>query len=98
RPMASLFPYTTLFRSDALTRERWQGSSIRTMIENTVAGYSQVGRVTLAGPDFWLSPSNGVTFSLIVHELAVNATKHGALSGGTGDRKSTRLNSSHVKT
>jgi two-component sensor histidine kinase len=69
---------------DALTRERWQGSSIRTMIENTVAGYSQVGRVMLDGPDFWLSPSNGVTFSLIVHELAVNATKHGALSGDAG--------------
>ena len=38
----------------------------------------------LEGPDFWLSPSNSVTFSLIVHELAVNATKHGALSGDHG--------------
>ena len=69
---------------DVLTREHWQGSSVAAMIENTIGPYMQQGRVQVAGPDFWLSPSNSVTFSLIVHELAVNATKHGALSGDQG--------------
>ena len=54
------------------------------MIGNTIGGYGQAGRVKLEGPEFRLSPSNSVTFSLIVHELAVNATKHGALSGDDG--------------
>jgi two-component sensor histidine kinase len=69
---------------DVLTREHWQGSSVASMIENTIGGYGQAGRVKLEGPEFWLSPSTSVTFSLIVHELAVNATKHGALSGDDG--------------
>ena len=69
---------------DVLTKEHWQGSSVRAMIENTIGAYGQAGRVSLEGPEFWLTPSNSVTFSLIVHELAVNATKHGALSGDDG--------------
>ena len=69
---------------DVLTRQHWQGSSVGAMIGNTIGGYGQAGRVKLEGPEFRLSPSNSVTFSLIVHELAVNATKHGALSGDDG--------------
>jgi two-component sensor histidine kinase len=37
-------------------------------------------RVKAAGPDVILSPKAAQTFALLVHELATNATKHGALS------------------
>lgn len=69
---------------DVLTREHWKGSSVAAVLASAIGGYSHAGRVTFDGPDFWLSPSSSVTFSLIVHELAVNATKHGALSDDHG--------------
>ncbi len=69
---------------DVLTRENWQGSGVASMLESTTAGYGQAGRIVIEGPTAWLSPSNSVTLSLIVHELAVNATKYGALSNDTG--------------
>jgi two-component sensor histidine kinase len=41
-------------------------------------------RVTLAGPQVHLRPSLAQGFALIVHELATNAAKHGALSDEDG--------------
>lgn len=69
---------------DVLTREHWEGSSVLSILNATIGGYTQGGRVHLDGPDLRLTPSNSVTFSLVVHELAVNATKYGALSGDQG--------------
>lgn len=37
-------------------------------------------RVSTDGPDVMLNPKSAQTFALLVHELATNATKHGALS------------------
>src|SRR5206468_1488537 len=37
-------------------------------------------RLSLEGCDTMLSPSAAQNFALILHELATNATKHGALS------------------
>lgn len=42
------------------------------------------GRMQLAGPGLLLGPKAALTLSLIVHELATNAAKHGALSGEDG--------------
>jgi two-component sensor histidine kinase len=36
------------------------------------------------GPHVWLEASKVVTVALIMHELATNAVKYGALSNGTG--------------
>jgi two-component sensor histidine kinase len=41
-------------------------------------------RVKAAGPDVMLNPKLAQTFALVVHELATNASKHGALSGPGG--------------
>jgi two-component sensor histidine kinase len=38
------------------------------------------GRVEIAGPAVILNPKVAQTFALVMHELATNATKHGALS------------------
>jgi two-component sensor histidine kinase len=69
---------------DVLTKEHWEGSSVISILNGTIGGYSQAGRVHLEGPDLRLTPSSSVTFSLVLHELAVNATKYGALSGDRG--------------
>jgi two-component sensor histidine kinase len=45
---------------------------------------AHVGRVTLEGPPVTVSGTIAQTFSLLVHELATNALKYGALSNATG--------------
>lgn len=68
---------------DVLTRQSWQGADVKASFEGIQNAYG-MGRITIAGPDFRLSPANSVTLSLVAHELAVNATKYGALSNETG--------------
>jgi PAS domain S-box-containing protein len=41
-------------------------------------------RATVKGPDILLTPKATETFGLVVHELATNAAKHGALSNERG--------------
>src|SRR5437762_14324299 len=64
-PRSTLFPYTTLFRSDEKVFVRSKG------IARCVQGDPQVEKVGVVGD------------------------VHGGVIGGTQDRKSTRLNSSH---
>lgn len=68
---------------DVLTKEHWEGASIHETLGRALGGYA-AGRIALAGDDVRLSPSSSVTISLVVHELAVNATKYGALSNDAG--------------
>ncbi len=42
------------------------------------------GRITLAGPDVRVSGRSATSLALLLHELATNAAKHGALSSRTG--------------
>jgi PAS domain S-box-containing protein len=41
-------------------------------------------RVSVEGPDVRLSPKAALTLALVLHEMATNATRHGALSNGRG--------------
>jgi two-component sensor histidine kinase len=41
-------------------------------------------RLNIQGGELPLNPSQAIAISLIVHELATNAVKHGALSNGEG--------------
>ncbi|MES2710735.1 MAG: sensor histidine kinase, partial [Pseudomonadota bacterium] len=41
-------------------------------------------RVTAAGPTMWLAPDTAVALALVIHELATNAAKHGALASPEG--------------
>jgi two-component sensor histidine kinase len=66
---------------DVLTREKWEGSRLRELVTHTLGGYGLTDhRIRMEGPEHWLSAANSVTLSLVLHELAVNATKYGALS------------------
>src|SRR5689334_23398401 len=81
-PRSTLFPYTTLFRSQGKIRQGFQ-DSLRFVINSTVGG---VGLFDIAGP-----------MGLPQHDEDFGQTLGvwGVSTGSYLDRKSTRLNSSH---
>ena len=68
---------------DILTRERWAGASLATVLSRTMTPHGP-GRVALKGPDLRISPKMALALAMGVHELATNAVKYGALSADKG--------------
>jgi two-component sensor histidine kinase len=69
-----------------LSREKWQGSDLNEVISRVLQPYvlSNPERVRMFGPKVPLSPRIAVVLSMIVHEIATNAAKYGALSNDSG--------------
>ena len=69
-----------------LSQEKWQGSELQEVITRVLKPYLLSGpdRVRMSGPKVPLSPRLAVILSMIVHEIATNAAKYGALSNDTG--------------
>lgn len=68
-----------------LSATTWESAGLRALIADQVAiGAVGEDRLTLDGPEVDLPPELALRFSLIFHELATNAHKHGALSNATG--------------
>jgi two-component sensor histidine kinase len=77
---------TALARAhDVLTVESWEGAALHRVAKRALEPFtSKAGRVSMEGPDVWLSPKQTLALSMALHELATNATKYGALSNDTG--------------
>jgi PAS domain S-box-containing protein len=70
---------------DILTRGHWEGAHLEDILSGEFAPYqSEKGRVTLKGPEIHLRPSQALSLGLVIHELATNAAKYGALSSVNG--------------
>lgn len=70
-----------------LTRQHWKGASLQRLVEDELAAYGQsADAVVIEGEpaDLILKPRTALTLSLILHELATNAAKYGALSAPAG--------------
>ena len=69
-----------------LAQSRWRGTSLKMLVESTLAAYSgAIGeQVIIRGEDALLRPSTAQALSLILNELATNASKYGALSDPKG--------------
>ncbi len=67
---------------DQITRQNWGPSGLAALLEAEVAGHvhGSKDRLTLIGPEVFLDPLALSTLSLVVHELATNSAKYGALS------------------
>jgi PAS domain S-box-containing protein len=65
-----------------LTDASGQGATLEDIVRGQLAGFA--GTISIDGPAVLLKPSAAQSFALVVHELATNATKHGALSRSTG--------------
>ncbi len=65
---------------------RWIGAELLTIATQELAPYSdkERSRVGIAGPQVFLEPDAAQAIALILHELATNAAKYGALSVANG--------------
>jgi two-component sensor histidine kinase len=68
---------------DILNRESWTGADIVEVANVTLP--IEMGKIRTEGPAVWLRPTTAVTISLILHELATNAAKHGAFRSPGGE-------------
>ena len=64
---------------NALTQGGWEGASLRQLLENEFSPYARE-HVELEGPNLDLQPRYALALGMVVHELATNAAKYGALS------------------
>ncbi len=69
-----------------LSTEKWQGSELQDVLGRVLQPYllNNPERIKMFGPHVPLSPRPAVVLSMIVHEIATNAAKYGALSNDSG--------------
>lgn len=69
-----------------LAESRWQGANLDQVINEELAPYrvGESGRIAVSGPRVFLRPATAQAIAMVVHELATNAAKYGALSQEQG--------------
>jgi len=63
---------------DLLARQGWLSADLQLIAEEVLAPYH--GRIAVEGESLRLPPRMALTLTMVLHELAANALKHGALS------------------
>jgi PAS domain S-box-containing protein len=67
-----------------LTRERWQGANLQDIVRDELSIYSRLNGVSFDGPVITLGTRHALDLALVIHELAINAVRFGALSTPDG--------------
>ena len=71
---------------DVLSAKKWEGADIGEVVAATLEPFASASphRIAFDGPSVPMSSRAVVMLSLVLHELATNAAKYGALSGPVG--------------
>ena len=71
---------------DILSAKKWEGADIGDVINATLEPFVSANsdRVRASGPRVAMSARSVIMLSMVLHELATNATKYGALSDSSG--------------
>jgi two-component sensor histidine kinase len=69
---------------DVLLRHDWTSASFREVVSETLKPHDPGNRISVSGPAVALGSRAAVALSMMLTELATNATKYGALSNPSG--------------
>ena len=71
---------------DVLTKENWDRASLLDLVNCTLEPFrtKRYDRFSIRGPQVWLEATKSTLVTMVLHELATNACKYGALSGNKG--------------
>jgi two-component sensor histidine kinase len=69
-----------------LSDEKWESAEVGEIVVSALEPYATADRTRLrvSGPVIRLAPSPALMLSMVLHELATNAAKYGALANDTG--------------
>jgi len=65
-----------------LAVSHWQGASVKSIVQHALEPYKS--RTLITGPDHAVGARTAQSIAIVLHELATNAAKYGALSASSG--------------